>query len=155
MLQTINRDITMITTGVIAQQVNCQGVMGGGLAAQIRRKWPVVYQEYSELYKTGQLILGYCQIINVDVFDNLWVANLAGQYNFGRDPNIVYTNYIALKNALTKLKVWVDADNKATGETLPIYIPYQLGCGLGNGKWDTVNRIIEEVIPEAIICKIE
>lgn len=30
----------------ICQQVNCRGVMGAGLALKIRRKWPVVYQQY-------------------------------------------------------------------------------------------------------------
>lgn len=30
----------------ICQQVNCRGVMGAGLALQIRNKWPVVYRRY-------------------------------------------------------------------------------------------------------------
>ena len=32
----------------ICQQVNCKGVMGAGLAMQIRSQWPVVYQRYLE-----------------------------------------------------------------------------------------------------------
>ena len=33
-------------TDVIAHQVNCQGVMGSGVAKQIRDKWPRVYDSY-------------------------------------------------------------------------------------------------------------
>ena len=31
---------------IICHQVNCKGVMGAGLAKQIRDKWPVVFDEY-------------------------------------------------------------------------------------------------------------
>ena len=31
---------------VVCHQVNCQGVMGAGLAAQIRRMFPGVYEDY-------------------------------------------------------------------------------------------------------------
>ena len=33
---------------IICQQVNCAGVMGAGLAKQIRAKYPVVYSEYQK-----------------------------------------------------------------------------------------------------------
>ena len=33
-------------TDVIAHQVNCQGVMGSGVAKQIKEKWPDVFKQY-------------------------------------------------------------------------------------------------------------
>ena len=33
----------------ICHQVNCQGIMGAGLAGQIRTHWPEVYEEYRTL----------------------------------------------------------------------------------------------------------
>ena len=33
---------------IICQQVNCKGVMGAGLALQIRRKWTIVYKDYKQ-----------------------------------------------------------------------------------------------------------
>lgn len=33
----------------IVQQVNCKGVMGAGLARQIRAKWPGIYAPYVEI----------------------------------------------------------------------------------------------------------
>ena len=38
----------------ICQQVNCRGVMGAGLAKQIRDKWPVVFDEYKKICGTRQ-----------------------------------------------------------------------------------------------------
>ena len=35
---------------VVCHQVNCQGVMGAGLAAQIRRMFPGVYDDYRREY---------------------------------------------------------------------------------------------------------
>ena len=31
---------------IICHQVNCQKVMGSGIAKQIREKWPIVYYDY-------------------------------------------------------------------------------------------------------------
>ena len=39
-------DITKSNADYICHQVNCQGVMGSGVAKAIRDKWPQVYEEY-------------------------------------------------------------------------------------------------------------
>lgn len=60
---------------VICHQVNCCGVMGAGLAKQIRDKWPVVFDEYKKI--CGADKLGNSQ--TVQVAPQLYVANLFGQ----------------------------------------------------------------------------
>jgi hypothetical protein len=37
---------------------------------------------------------------------------------------------------------------------MPVYIPYNMGCGLGGGDWEIVSGIIEETLPDAIIVKL-
>lgn len=48
----INGDILTIPTDgrptVVCHQVNCKGVMGAGLAKQIREKHPEVYEAYKK-----------------------------------------------------------------------------------------------------------
>jgi len=34
-------------TNVIAHQVNCQGIMGSGIAKQIKEKWFDVFKQYN------------------------------------------------------------------------------------------------------------
>lgn len=72
----------------LAHGVNCQGVMGGGIAAQFRDRWPDMYQVYRAKCERGSLRLG-------DVFE--WytggvgarssekIFNLVTQYNPGPD----------------------------------------------------------------------
>lgn len=119
---------------IICHQVNCKGVMGAGLAKQIRSKWPIVYNEYIRVVDICEkLILGNFQ--NIEVGPHLYVANLYGQDGYGRDK--CYTNYAALASALFRI---MKENPHAT-----FRIPYGLGCGLAGGNWETVFNIIKEV----------
>lgn len=55
MLKVIEGDILTVTHGIIAHQCNCRGVMGAGLALQVRNKYSKVYSEYIDAYKEGKL----------------------------------------------------------------------------------------------------
>ena len=46
MIKHIKCDIFESGADVILHQVNCQGVMGSGIAKQVREKYPEVYQHY-------------------------------------------------------------------------------------------------------------
>lgn len=53
-----NSDLLKIDKGIICHQTNCIGVMGGGIALQIRNKWPNVYKQYvneCELFKNNPM----------------------------------------------------------------------------------------------------
>lgn len=139
MITIVEGNILDAKENVIAQQVNCMGIIGSGLAKQIRNKYPEIFQYYSNfVINNGKLkCLGECQMVLVDNKKNKYVANLFGQYNYGRDKQP--TDYDALSSALIKLKNYCKEFN------LSISIPYQLGCGLAGGDWDIVYGIIEEV----------
>ena len=122
---------------IICHQVNCKGVMGAGLAKQIRSRYPEVYNKYRWLCEktlVSHNLLGHCQPIEVGA--NLFVANLFGQYNYGTDKR--YTDYQALSNSLNQLALaFQDAATPVV-----IRIPYKMGCGLAGGEWPTVLNII-------------
>jgi len=139
----IKKDILSIEKGIICHQVNAQGVMGAGLAAQIKMKYPIVYRDYIDAYNKGKLELG--SVIISKINDNLFVLSLVGQLNYGRGRK--FTDYNALKKAFLKVK-------KAQEITkLDVYLPYKIGCGLGGGSWNIVKSLIERYIPNAKICK--
>ena len=70
-------------TTYICQQVSCKGVMGAGLAIQIRSQWPVVYRRYLGLcYGSDGNKLGTYQEILVE--PKLYIVNLFGQDGYGR-----------------------------------------------------------------------
>ena len=58
MVENVEGNILFGNYPVFCQHVNCRGVMGAGLAKQIRAVYPEVFQEYNELYKNHKAILG-------------------------------------------------------------------------------------------------
>lgn len=132
-----------VTTGIVVHQVNCQGVMRAGLAKALRSQYPSIYPRYRQFCQAGQLRPGMVQFVKQS--DSLYVCNLAGQDNYG--TNRRHTDYDALRVALTKLyQVGLE-------QSLPIYIPFNMGCGLAGGDWAVVSQIIDECCPNAIVLK--
>ena len=127
---------------VIGHQCNCLGIMGAGIAKQIKAKNPKLFELYVNLCKSlpgKKSLLGRIQVIPTD--DNTqYVANLFGEYSFcesiapyeeGGKPR--HTDYDALKECLHRLHTWMVVNDKTT-----CGLPYKLGCGLAGGDWDGV-----------------
>ncbi len=139
MITTIKKDITTATRGIIAHGVNCQGVMGSGVAGAIRRKWPTVFTEYKAYWDTLASpieALGMVQVVEVD--EKLFVANCFSQLDFGNDGKR-YASLAALTEALEGVFDYAHVYK------LPIYLP-KIGCGLGGLDWETeVEPLIMEL----------
>lgn len=152
MIKEITKDITTITEGIACHQVNCRGTMGSGVALAIRQKWPEVFKTYHEKYlenlESPWKQLGEMQLVKCD--DNVQVANLFGQYDFGANGR--YTEYSALSSAMKTLDGFLQNVKNYTecfhGEyKIPdIYIPYKMGCDRGGGDWNIVSQMIEEIL---------
>lgn len=122
---------------LLVQQVNCQGVMGAGLAKQIAFHYPEVYREYKafcQKYATSAEMLG--KVLIVETYGDTYVANIFAQDKYGR--NGCFTDYAALKEGFTKV-----AESAKTAN-MSVAIPYGIGCGLAGGNWEIVNSIIAE-----------
>ena len=127
---------------IVCHQVNCMGVMGAGLALQVRTKHPEVFGLYRD--KCRQIAagiggLGDVQFCSVLADAGYIVANIFGQDGYGRDKQ--YTDYAALKKAFQNIAM-----------AFPMYIiriPYLMGCGLAGGDWNTVYGIVEETLVTA------
>lgn len=126
-----------IESGIICQQVNCMGVMGAGLALAIKQKYPIVYEHYVQ--RANPSALG--KVLLVPVTNELSVACLFGQLRYGR--NRQHTNYDALRLAFTKLNTM--------SKDKTVYVPKNIGCGLGGGQWSIVRTIIQETLDNYLI----
>lgn len=130
--------LNVIDVDIIAHQTNCVGVMGAGIARQIKDKLlnPEEYSKYVETCKAeGSELLGKTQLLTSK--DERIIANLFGE-NIPTG-NAKDTNYEALYQALIKLK------NYATKEKKNVGIPGLLGCGLAGGDWNIVRAMIRSV----------
>jgi len=148
MIKIIEGNILNATDSIICHQTNTQGIMGGGLALQIKNKYPKVYEEYrSACIKyliQGKSLLGEV-LFGINTGDGNSIANLFGQERYGRDKR--YTDYNALKKSLTEVLEVVTNEYGLLYDS-PIAIPYSLGCGLAGGDWKIVYKIIEDVFKD-------
>lgn len=140
-MRIVSGNILNVRRGIIVHQVNCRRVMGAGLALQIRRKYPKHFEEYrrAEPRLGGSLF--------TEMAPDLYVAGVYGQDGFGTGQR--QTDYDMLRNGLMEVAAL------ARGTCLPVYIPYQIGCGLAGGNWEVVAYIIESVLPEATVVRYE
>jgi O-acetyl-ADP-ribose deacetylase (regulator of RNase III) len=128
-------------TCAIIQQVNAQGVMGSGIAKEIRETWPKVWDEYSATvgaaYTQGDSGLKHMgRVIITDVEPELMVISIVGQQFFGRDGSR-YTSYDALDKGFAEIA------DLLGGLDVKFHHPF-IGCGLGGGIWQVISSIIEE-----------
>ena len=137
--QEINGDLlAMAKQGifdVIAHGCNTK-IMGAGIALQIKKQFPEVYEEdYLDRRTPTQKWGDYTAF----TYDNgkklLHVFNLYTQYNPGPD-----LDYTALELSLKKLAKNIKPNSK-------IGLP-QIGCGIGGGNWLKVKEIIQRVLSE-------
>lgn len=118
---------------VIIHGVNCQGVMGSGVAAQIRKKWPIVFEQYALEHKAFGLKLG--TIIPVETSDGKIIVNCVTQNNFGRSGE-QFVDYDAIKKCFNQIN-----DKVNTWGVTEIALPF-IGAGLGGGDWNIIENII-------------
>jgi len=153
MIQTIDKDILTVDYGFIIHCCNCIGAFGG-LAGKIGKKWPNVKEKYVEHLRQS-VVKGHPAWdhlgtnLYVDIPDqDITVVNMFTQYDIGMECR--RTEYSALK---TCLKEFIGMP-----EGFPIYMPYQLGSGMGGGDWgiiqDIINHTFRHRAEQTFICRI-
>lgn len=145
-------DLFSVSSGVIAHGCNCHGVMGSGVAKQVKNYYPDAFLAYKKLCDgaTPEALLGKAQLVKVT--DKLYIANLFTQLNYGK--NGVFVNYDAVGTSFKELRALVfdEEVNKEHPNQLTINIP-KIGAGLGGGDWDIISNIIDkEMWNRKVLC---
>lgn len=143
-------DILDSGADIIVHQVNCMGVMGAGMAKQIRNKYPNVFDIYKKRCdefsdRLDRLsLLGKAQYVQIS--RNRYIANCFGQLDYRRRGQYDrMTDYDALKNALKSVNEFAIIRQLKT-----VAIPFWLGCGLAGGDWNTVKNIIDAELADSV-----
>ena len=149
----VNKNIFDSEATAILHQVNCKGVMGSGIAKQVRQRYPIVFKEYSRMCKQatkngqssdllGEILVSYkTSSFSQNLIDDQLIVNLFAQDNYGYDGQ--YTDYEALRKCLIKV------NNLFKGSD--VAIPYMMSCTRGGGDWEVVDKIISETLKD---CKV-
>ena len=112
----------------ICQGVNSLGVMGAGLALQIRNKYPKVYKVYKRKHSEGEPKLG--RVFGVDCGEHT-IINIVTQKEIGRWKKPF--NYTAFTLGLNQVDVSIKG---------PVAFP-MIGAGLAGGDWVEISKILK------------
>lgn len=133
-------NILDVEEGIIVHGCNSLGIMGSGIALQIKQKYPECFKEYQNFITNAARAqtdtLG--MVVMYKVPDkNLIIANAITQKNFGRDGK-KYCSYKAIYEAFETIVVSAHIRH----EQIPIHYPL-IGAGLGGGDWAIISNLIE------------
>ena len=122
--------------------------MGAGLALQIRRHYPKHYEDFLD-WKEYRIGDGMGTNVITQENEELFIAGLCAQLRYGRLAGETYTRADAFRACVHGVKKYSDQY-----AIYPVYFPWKIGCGLGGGDWGEIQRIIREIMPDSILCKL-
>ena len=162
MINIIDGNIFDSNANFIIHQVNCQGVMGSGVALQVADRFPHVEREYRKYLnyceKNGREPLGTVQYVPTEVWaltmvdtmknnnitaydlDYQYIVNLFGQNTFGEG---LHTDLKAMK------KAFADIREKAQSIGATVAMPYRIGSCRGGANWNDVYDIIKKTFEKS------
>lgn len=141
MIYELEGNILYGNENIICHQVNMMGVMGAGLAKQIRIMYPEVYEDYRWYLRNNKVLLG--DIHYTKIGNDKYIFHLFCQNDYGTDKR--YTNYEAMSLCLAEVA------NISKERNYRVALPYGLGCGLGGGDWSIVRKIIDNAFRDLVI----
>lgn len=137
-MEILNQSLLSITKGVIIHQINCQHIMGCGIALAIR------YPKHYEDYMHSTLKLG--DIVTTKISRDFGIIGICAQDRYGRDKR--YTDYDAFTDCLQQISVMHDMN-----PNVKYYMPMGIGCNNAGGDWNVVSKLIETFAPFIILCQ--
>lgn len=136
---------------LIVHGCNALGVMGAGLALQVKAKSPKAFTVYEEACNTAvdkHLLLGtYTHARDLEA--NLTIINAILQLNVGKHKRQV--NYEAVARVFERI---ADVMTEHSDRDFYLAIPKNLGCGLAGGNWNIVSTIILETLKDVPNCNL-
>jgi len=131
---------------IICQVVNCQGVMNSGLAGEIRRVHPEVFDHYKQIcddndrrMQETDALLGKVQLVKTRNGAKV-ICNMFAQDKYGKNKR--YLDYEAFYVCLEKVR-----DN-CFFDYISLGFPKFIGCGLAGGSWPIVFTMIQTVFKD-------
>jgi O-acetyl-ADP-ribose deacetylase (regulator of RNase III) len=143
MIETRYGNALDVNTGIIVHGCNCLGIMGGGIAREVKNRFPLAFHEYDKVHQSRGLKLG--EICFAEVSPNKFIINANTQQDIGGPKRQV--SYDAIAECFYEVVKFAKVVEQHRGQKLEIIFP-AIGAGLGGGDWNVIAAIIDVVIPE-------
>ena len=144
-------DIFTAPAEALVNPVNCDGIMGAGLARHFKERYPNNYKAYLYAYQRGNLAVG-------KVFSfkegNLWIINFPTKDRWYDPSKLEYIDagLDALIREIPRLGIKSEQEIPEQG-IKSIAIP-ALGSGLGKLQWDEVKTLMVEKLQHVKNCEV-
>lgn len=154
MIKIIEGNIVNAKTDFIIYQVNCQGVIGSGVAKALRDYDEGIYIHYRKICEfckfKPESLLGTCDAYFLKDSGQI-VLSLFAQDKYGYDGK-QYTDLEAFREGLRYISqhfgVWCKGAAEKDLRQISVALPYKIGCGRGGADWEVVYKIIEEELKD-------
>ena len=144
----------------IAHSCNCQNVMGGGIAKQIKDRYPKAYEADREFhnreYNDGGGWNGAIGQYSKAVIETQWtnlphatIYNLYTQWGYSTKRREV--NYEYFWRAMKAMQEDLLFNQHELDVPQVIGLPYGISCGLAGGNWKIIKAIIEDIFLDSMI----
>lgn len=134
MISTATGNLLTANVDALVNTVNTVGVMGKGLALQVRRAYPAMYEEYSSATKRGEVQLGKMHVWATDAISHpRYVINFPTKGHWRSRSRLA-----DIRTGLNDLVRVVEEY-----EIRSLAVP-PLGCGNGGLAWPDVEPLIRE-----------
>ena len=128
-------DIFKSSCEVIANPINCVGVMGGGLALAFKKKFPEHFETYKKMCQNGEIKVGELYVVDGDEKHKVLLF----------PTKIHWKNPSLMEYVESGLEYLVKNYDKMGIKSIAIPA---LGCGLGGLKWEDVKEKIISILSE-------
>ena len=145
MLQFLKGNLLESDSQALVNSVNCVGVMGGGIAAQFKDRYPKNYKAYAKACKLGEVVPGKMFVFEEDdgLYGKRYIINFPTKRHWRGKSKME-----DIQSGLENLKK-VIRENDIRSIAIP-----SLGAGLGGLEWREVRREIERALADMLDVKI-
>jgi hypothetical protein len=152
LLPTIVGDILdpSLNIDCILHQANIYHRFGGGLAAQIAKRYPEALEADRATGYGDESKLGSFSVARVPVADEVSGATVSELriFNIYSQIGMSETSYDYMRMALVKVSEHLEGLRLGEwrGQKYRVAIPYNLGCGIADGNFNVVQAIVKEYL---------
>ena len=127
----------------IAHSCNTQNIMGGGIARQIKDRYPMVYKADCNAHLECENALGNFSFVWVNGEQTQGVYNMYTQDEIGARRSVSYEGFYC---SLNKVADHVEWQIKHGDKEEVLGLPYGISCGLAGGSPKVISSIIHDIL---------
>lgn len=134
MISFVKGDLFQAPAQVLTNAVNCEGVMGAGIALRFKKQFPKMFADYAARCKIGELKIGKPYLYEDD---SVQILNFPTKRDW-RSPSQLADVEAGLKYL---------SEHYADMGIYSLAMP-ALGCGLGGLEWEEVKALISKYLSD-------